>query len=63
LFAYLQQGFAQLYMIIGIIIPLILTLILFIVSNSAQTYNRVSTLLKIIMILGLLYIISKNILF
>ncbi|HON52915.1 MAG TPA: geranylgeranylglycerol-phosphate geranylgeranyltransferase [Bacteroidales bacterium] len=63
LFAYLQQGFAQLYMIIGIIIPLILTLILFIVSNSAQTYHRVSTLLKIIMILGLLYIISKNILF
>lgn len=63
LFAYLHTGYAQLYMAIGILLPLVVTLILFLISSSAQAYHRVSSYLKIIMLLGLLYVVSKNLLF
>ena len=61
--AYLEDLFSVLYMNIAILLPLTVALFLFIRGNSAQAYNRVSTILKIIMILGLLYIATKNILF
>lgn len=63
LFAYLHTGYAQLYMAVGILLPLVITLVLFVMAQTAQAYHRVSTFLKIIMILGLLYVVSKNLLF
>lgn len=63
LFAYLHTGFAQVYMAVGILLPLSITLVFFIKAQTAKSYHTVSTLLKIIMVLGLLYIVSKNLLF
>ena len=59
-FAYLDELFAKIYLLFGIVVPLIISLVLFMRADSAPAYHRVSTFLKIIMIFGLLYIVSKN---
>jgi len=61
--AFIDQSASQLYIYIGILLPLAVSTFLFIKADSPKQYHLVSTLLKIVMIMGLLLLICKSFLF
>ena len=61
--AYLFELLTGLYLLFGIILPLCVALILFIRAQESKQYYWVSQILKLIMLLGLIYIPIKHVLF
>ncbi|MDA3882791.1 MAG: geranylgeranylglycerol-phosphate geranylgeranyltransferase [Bacteroidales bacterium] len=55
-FVYLRGWYSGLYIFSAIVLPLLVSGILFIRAQSSREYGIVSTMLKIIMIMGMLYI-------
>lgn len=61
-FIFFRETLTLLYMLIFIIMPLILTIILTIRANEVKQYHRISNIIKVIMLFGILYsVLAKQI--
>ena len=52
---YLHESLTFIYICVFLIVPLVLAIVLTLTAQDVKHYHRVSTLLKVVMLLGVLY--------